>query len=549
MYRFHFVVFITVIFQIYCIKVTATPFVFLQQEKIEKKPATKTKDGQNYPILQVMDIRSPEAISMAGLLFSGMSRISLRLGQFTKNFIYKQIIKKDDLRGEEVFLEPLYIYVKQGGNRPKRGFYLENNDSLIDKTGAYYIELFPQLELFESIFAHENGHLIHHYLSEFYFKYSPNRFYHTLPAITDYKVAFNEGWGEHFEVMVADMTKNRKVKSFYEPIEMKGRAYFFQLQDFMNLAQKFKRFSWVKQNLFAFKRRSYFNLQFKDDVRVKSYFYNWVNPDFQLGRLKNAQQMLSCEGLISTLFYRIVTDTSLQNRYRDKKFYAQFFIKEQKKPVKEIISPIENIYLKLIYAKYNLFKELQAKDYTLPIPLMLELVKKYVKLFPEDANDILLHFCENTFFTTVWDSALPYYQNCDSAARLVLYDMKNARVTFKNLVKKITQGLKEIRQSPEKLGQYVGRPLWIENDKFVKATEKDSAAKIISINLNAAEDFELITIPGFTIEVAQEFVNYRDRHGPFKSIEHIKESKLLKQGQFLELKRMQELFFQKLESL
>lgn len=76
-----------------------------------------------------------------------------------------------------------------------------------------------------------------------------------------------------------------------------------------------------------------------------------TSPVFDKTRLKNAQQMLSCEGVLATLFYRINTNKILQDNYLEESFYNQFLlgpIPEGTEP-KEFFTPKENVFLKNFY--------------------------------------------------------------------------------------------------------------------------------------------------------------------------------------------------------
>jgi hypothetical protein len=181
------------------------------------------------------------------------------------------------------------------------------------------------------------------YILSYSFPVSPARPVHTISAVTDFETAFIEGWGEHFEIMTIDMTKNQEIRDFYNLNDMKGKTYFFYLQDMLTLSQTFKRYLWVKGNLFAFKKNNCLTEGLTGEEFNKNFMYNWMNYSFFGGELKNAHQMLCCEGVCSHIFYQMATDKNMTGRYREPDFYVGFLDKEEKF-TENNISPQENIY-------------------------------------------------------------------------------------------------------------------------------------------------------------------------------------------------------------
>ena len=51
-----------------------------------------------------------------------------------------------------------------------------------------------------------------------------------------------------------------------------------------------------------------------------------TSPTFDRTRLRNAQQMLSCEGAIATLFYRISSNAVLQDNFLPREFYKRLLL-------------------------------------------------------------------------------------------------------------------------------------------------------------------------------------------------------------------------------
>ena len=512
-------------------------YIFLQPVNDEKGQIFQEKDDKKYPLLE--EISGDKVKPVEELLKGGMPALSLKLDGMEKNFILNQV-QKNELKDEEaskIFAEPLYICLIKGGNRPKCGFFLKKGDEIFEKTKVFYIEMPHEANQFEKIFSHEHGHLLDFYLSNYSFPCYPMRPVHTISAVTDFEMAFIEGWGEHFEVMTIDMTKNQEIRDFYNLNDLKGKSYFFYLQDMLTIAQSFKRYLWVKGNLFAFKKNNYIADGLTGEEFNKNFMYNWMNYSFSGGELKNAHQMLSCEGVSSHMFYQMATDKNMMNRYREPDFYRDFLNMEEF--TEKDITPQENIYLKMIYAKYFLFKDYEKEKPFEAGPLFLDFVKKYIELFPEDRDDMLQIFCLSTFFTTSFKNAGEIYRKADFDTHMLCYDMEGTSRNFKELYGVIQKNFNEIKNDSSLLYKNVGPPLWIDNETFKPVCLGQNMGGI-SINLNGAEDFELMTLGGMTAKQAEALIECREKTGYFSSIKDIEDTGILSERQVKELLNMRE---------
>ena len=98
----------------------------------------------------------------------------------------------------------------------------------------------------------------------------------------------------------------------------------------------------------------------------------------------------------------------------------------------------------------------------------------------------------------------------------------------------------EIKSNPRLIARGVGPALWIENDRFFVPMMGEQFH--LSINLNAAEDFEFMTLPGVTREQAQKLIKYREARGYFRTLLDVKHADVLTSGQYGELVRMRREF-------
>lgn len=525
----------------------ADSFVFIKQSYEGTAPVFIGEKVGKLPLMELISDGDEKVKPIAEAIGRGMSKVSLALGGYVKKFMINEIKAGRSSQPASIFEEPLYIHIVRGGNMPKRGFYLKKDGTRLDKSKVHYIEMPPDPTAFESIFAHENGHLIDAYIKESVSGFDAGRFVHTAPAVSDYWTAFIEGWGEHFETMMVDMSANKSIKNLYAFENLKGNAYFSHLQDIANLSHKSKRYNWVKGNLFAFNRIpvSYEVEMCAGGDKIKSYLYNHFNSNFDAAGLKNIQQMLSTEGFVATLFYRMVNDEKIQSNYvTDASFYDKFqSVKSGKKP-QEIFTPLENAYLKIIAAKYALFKKYEKEDKMSEKHIFIDFIKEYAGMFEMDARDAIAGYCMNTYFAGVWEDASRFYRNNYCASHLTLVDPGAMQTSFQKTFDRIRDTIDEIgTTNVELLYKYAAVPLWIVNDTFNMGDESEKF--FISININSAEEFELASISFLSKKQAADIVKYREENGLFKEIGDLKKISSLTKEQLTEFDRMRKLFTDK----
>jgi len=529
----------------WCDASSSDSFVFVRQSFDGTTPVFVGEKTRKLPLLEIIPSGDTAAAEIAGTLKGGMSKISLALGGYAKNFMLGEVEAGRSSQKSEVFREPLYIHLVRGGNMPKRGFYLKNGAAVTDKSFAHYIEMPPDPSAFESIFAHENGHLIDAYLQDSEFGFSPDRFVHTAPVVSDFWTAFVEGWGEHFETMMADMTENAACRNLYTFEDARGREYFSQLQDIANLSHKSKRYQWVKSNMFAFKRTPVSRELEMRAGTLEIYLYNHFNANFDFSELKNIQQMLSTEGFVATLFYRMVKDAGIGAGYLpDKSFYEKFYGRKLETEPREVFSPLENAYLKIIFAKRNLFKKYETHEALEEAMVFADFIREYAAAFPTDARAALGGFCANAYFAGTWEDASAFYRKNYRAAHLTLFEPDTMQKTFSESFQRMQKTIDAMGTSGVELKlKHAGVPLWIVNDTFNLGDETEKF--FVSINLNAAEEYELASIAFLTKGQAADIVSRRDNKGFFSCVEDLRKVPSLGDSQIKKLAAMRGLFVEK----
>ncbi|HYK89053.1 MAG TPA: hypothetical protein VE398_09795 [Acidobacteriota bacterium] len=268
--------------------------------------------------------------------------------------------------GASIHPEPAYLlFSSHQGGFPRFGFYLEDEI----KQGVGYVDLFRtktfvgRFGAVDQIFPHELGHIIVRLLSGEPTPGGASQL-HAIAVRTDPRVAFQEGFAEHLQVMAvddpeADSRTHALAKEGSERLlaERQLVLYRRELQAFWSFASPKKmgflfwyspteqvlRYHSVKENAFARAPEIPDRLLNRRNL-YPAYLLENIFPGTPAGRPKPASVMLSTEGVVSSLFYRWVRDLELEGRYVDESFYSRFGTG------RDSISPVENAYLKLFHA-------------------------------------------------------------------------------------------------------------------------------------------------------------------------------------------------------
>jgi hypothetical protein len=199
---------------------------------------------------------------------------------------------------------------------------------------------------------------------------------HQSMTMTDYPTAFDEGFAEHFQPLVRDATANSHLRKLNSGT---GSSDLDRL--WLSAADGQLRTDGVKRNLFIHLKPLPESAFGEDPDLYRLLSIAETSTVFLPTELKNGQQMLASEGVIATLFYRIVNDEQLRNHYRESLFYQPFLQYASMDPTKAI-TPYQNINLKLFAAMAEL------TDTDRNQPAIVRLVKRYATLFPDEAYDI-----------------------------------------------------------------------------------------------------------------------------------------------------------------
>jgi len=240
-----------------------------------------------------------------------------------------------------------------------------------------------------------------------------------------------------------------------------------------------------------------------------------TSPIFDKIRLKNAQQMLSCEGVIATLFYKINSNTILQSNFLPKTFYNHFLLSPIPKNMKpqDIFTPFENVILKTFWVWSKMSDTTESE----PV-VFIDFIKKWCQFFPEDREELLKLFILTTIGKAITNELGNIYET------MAYYGMVGSQ-KFRELTGAFRESFDRLKEKvltdEFEIDANIGPQIWIRNEDFYIPTclwtKEDK--RPLAINLNTASEFDLATFPNISLKKAKEIIRERDKLGYFKSLE------------------------------
>jgi hypothetical protein len=474
-------------------------------------------DGGKYPVFR-QPPESPLVIQVRKVLHSGPAQQSLVLERFARTL---GLNERSAAAGEprRASLPPMYLLLSnEEGGFARYGFWMERANGRRELVMAGYVDLVVDQRSvdsgnFEEIFCHEVGHLILRALLGD-LSHGPSRKMHQSMTVTDYPTAFDEGYAEHFQPLVRDGTQNTTLRN----VQSGTGTTDLDLLWLSNLDTQL-RTDGVKRNLFVHRKAAPTAEAGPDVDAYRVFLDGETSTEFLPNTLKNAQEMMASEGVVATLFYRLVSRESLRNRYREPAFYSQFLEANAGRdadPQKEI-SPYENANMKLFAAMRQIAP--QAGDSGRP--LAIAIIDAYAKLFPEEAKTAYDLFLATTYGVTVSQEAATAFERAAVAGQVGDIDSyrQNSHAAF-SLLDQITN---HVAKGDLRLDANLGPELWLLNDDFKIAPavwERDRTLPL-SINLNTASEPELMTLTGVDSALAARIVSTRHSHGYFHSLDEV----------------------------
>lgn len=462
-------------------------------------------DGHSYPVFRM----APQSELVDGVrrtLETSFAQQALRLDRYARSLILAKQEEAHSGENDEWLTSPMYLLMStEEGGFARFGFWLQDSTGKRRLVLAGYVDLVVEDGLNDGIFSHELGHLILKALTGG-LPDGESRKMHQSMTVTDYPTAFDEGYAEHFEPLAWD---------FDAPKPQPGIvATDFDLF-WLSAADGRLRIDGVKRNLFIHRKPlPECALEEKRDL-YRIFSDAETSTAFLPTMLKNGQQMMASEGVISTIFYRMVNDDQLRNHYREPSFYRPFLKDSSIRP-ETVITPAENVNLKLFAAIAEL-RGIQRDQ-----PPMISLVKHYASLFPDEAKRIYGDFIATTWGATVSQQlASDLVKSAEDGGRgdLSAFRRDNSSSLFESTIAGVTDGKKALDAN-------VGPELWIANPEFkiARAMWDIDRSLPLTINLNTATEPELMTIAGVDLTIARKIIARRNEQGFFRNLDDLQEA-------------------------
>ena len=470
-------------------------------------------NGKTYPVFR----RTPESPLVAALrsvLGSGQAQQELELERYARTLAAGEVGSRN-----AAALAPMYLLLStEEGGYARWGFWMEGANGHRDLIMAGYVDMVVDQSSigtggFEEIFCHELGHLIlRSLLGDL--SHGPSRKMHQGMTVTDYPTAFDEGYAEHFQPLVRDSTTNsilRKIQAGTGPMDMD----LLWISNFDGQLRS----DGVKRNLFVHRKAPPHTDPSEDSDRYQAFVREETSGQFLPGVFKNAQEMMASEGVISTLFYRLVNRESLRNHYREAAFYRQF-LQASVDPTagaQSVVSPYANINLKLFAA----MRQIANRSGDPGCPLAIALLNAYAKLFPDEAKSAYGVFLDTTYGVTASPEVASRFERASTAGHLG--DLESYRENSHAAFTLLDQITDRVAKGELALDANLGPEIWLLNDDFkiARAVWEKQRTLPLSFNLNAASEAELMTLPGVDLQLAKRLTATRHSRGYYRSLDEM----------------------------
>lgn len=393
-------------------------------------------------------------------------------------------------RTEGRVIEPSYLALTNTeGGYARKGFCLSLNGDVVKKPESYYVDIHRSrltdsrdgLMSIVELYSHELGHILYRQLS---FKdslevSSNNVNVHFFSMITDYQIAFNEGFGEHMENIARLEEKNPKVLTRLTEdttsVASKSRVAIARFRkDFLNplrmgyykisMLAWYQRFEDYKRFVYPIKNYSHFlNKGIQTSNNQDNLIYRNSGVQFQKGKKRNQIQALSNEGTISAFFTQFYLSEA-KNIYHDREFYYPFFADSLIEDPSKVLAPLENLFAKYFFTLKN-YVVFQKSDRA----HLLDFVEGYIKSFPK----------EKEIVESVYEQAIGHKLPRQIPKQLWI------------MVKNVDHG-------------------FVAFDAFASLT-----IPVYTFDINAAEVEDFMMIPGFSIKDAEAIIDHRNSQGLF----------------------------------
>jgi hypothetical protein len=474
---------------------------------------SQAPDGKSYPVLR-LGVDSPLLRDVYQVLESSFAHQVILLDRYARNLLLSEIAGQAP---PQYLTGPAYLLMSQEeGGFARYGFWLEDTKGQRQLVLAGYVDLVVGQDSvedgnLEEIFSHELGHQV---LGELVGKLPPgaSRNMHQSMTITDDPTAFDEGYAEHFQPLVRDATTNSHLREL-----TKGATSTDLDMLWISRLDRQLRTDGVKRNLFIHRKTLPATALDPGADRYGLYLASETSTAFLNDEFCNGQQMMASEGVIATLFYRIVNAPALRDHYRDLAFYRPFLGADVSADrLRQAISPYENVNLKLFVAMRRAAKEIASG-----VPPMIALVNSYAAAFPDEAPAIYTVFLHTTRGATASQELAEAFDR--AAADGMRGDIGAFRSSALGAFSLLKSTVDRVARGELPVDANLGPQLWLVNADFKIAPAIWSSDRSLpfTLNLNTATEVDLMTIPGVDLAAARKIVSARRARSFFRTLDDL----------------------------
>ncbi len=373
-----------------------------------------------------------------------------------------------------------YVALVQGGNNAAIGFRLRDSSGIHSYPHVPYIKLAPEDWVFTTTFLHETGHVVLSVLNDG--KEIPKREIASIPhstaALTDRGTAFDEGFAIHLETLAARFSDDPVVRGRYHHNRYLFDAksiqseYHRQVSDLLTYSQTRTRYYDVAENSFAFcsafKGPDYLRVQLE-----KSRDYSSV---------RSGDQLLQSEGFYASFFY-------------------SFLLRGNAAPTLDTVYQCQE---RMMRALATMFGSHQIDSES---AFLLSFVESYVKLFPQEAPDIIAVLLElsHGVFVDIRASAI-WKDHYLGALRLDLAERSN-----KEIQDALDRWRTEVLNDPKVLYSLLGPQIRCEVPGDSVRLVAFGEPSVLSFDVNTVEEGIIRMIPQITDDQVRSWLEQRDK--------------------------------------
>ncbi|MFH0759996.1 MAG: hypothetical protein V2A67_00660 [Bacteroidota bacterium] len=455
-------------------------------------------------------LKSTDSLAMLALDDLGMpfNNQMIRISQCARNLV-----------GNSAGPNLLFLSKNEGGF-PRTGIWLTEADGKeMHYPDLQFVDLVLDKDRIErgdlSIYSHELGHVMMGLiLDETLEKLDLGRSkkQHVSMGVTDYITAFSEGWGVHFQRLAYDQTA--KYRQAFDDKLTPDRSLSLVWHSGMD---EYLRLQFVRDNGYIYEKFIQLGVDHDTLSQEQKILLEHTSPAFDHTRIKNAQQMLSCEGVLATLFYQINSDKKLAGNYLPSEFYAPFLVQPLPADLtpEQVFTPLENMMLKNLWVWKRMTQSgFQGNPF-------IAWLDEWCRQFPEDREEILKLFIQITKGVTISPDLARLSETISYVGQVGDYQsFKGLLPGYQEMLKNLIQ---QILTDPVKLTANIGPELWVTSKKVMvrRGLWMPEPKSPLSVNMNSAGLSEIEIFTGK--EKAFEFIQKRKELGYFTSIEQIRE--------------------------